>query len=198
MKRAAAVVLSMCLLAAWARAGMLEVSYAYHDDADGTDDRATENIPGETYAFIGNASTSIRDDDTVTLYAITANQFAGDAEEQILVRWWNGEEEHWIMGTWEKNLFLGAGENAKGPFHNCPPDGEVMVDLWKFEIGPGITRPGENYYVIQLKGWSEEGATEYYLLRDGGADGAGENNVGQAWTPEPNYFEHDWSVQITE
>lgn len=174
----------------------LNTDWAYHDDNDGTDDRATEYVPAKDMPFIGNGKVSVPNDQVVTLYVLTANQFAGDLEEQVFVRWWNGEQEHWIMGSWVDNVYLGTGETDAGRFHGLPMDAPVMLDLWKFEIGADITKPGENFYVIQLKGWSEGGTQEVYLLRDA-SDESSNNNVGQANT-SGSYFGHDWSVKIEE
>jgi hypothetical protein len=129
---------------------------------------------------------------------MTANQFAGDADEQVFVRWWNGDREHWIIAEWFANATLDiSGENA-GIFRGKPDFGSVMVDIWKIWIPADYTRPGDNYYVIQLKAWSPQGASEYYLLRDSGVEGAKVNNLGQAWTENANYAGHDWKVVITE
>jgi hypothetical protein len=185
-------------LAASSHAADLTTDWAYHDGNDGTDNRVTENIPGEGYAFIGNGTLSVGNDDPVTLYVLTSNNFAGDKDEQIFVRWWNGESENWVMGGWEKNIYLGKnGETDNGVFHGQPSEGGVMLDLWKIVIPPEMTRPGENFYVIQLKGFQEGSEpTQVYLLRDG-ADGSSNNNLGQAWT-SGDYFGHDWSVTISE
>ena len=177
-------------------AASINVDFAYHDDGDGTDDRATEKAPGTTLTFLGNGKTEIPDGDPVTLYVMTAQQFAGDADEQVFARWWNGQEEQWIMGSWVTNLVLRASEDGVGSFHGQPFDGEVTVDLWKIEVGAELTMPGENFYVIQLKGWAEAGSAETYLTRDMGESSSGENNVNQDWTTGP-YFNHDWSVKIT-
>ena len=76
--------------------------------------------------------------------------------------------------------------------------GEAMLDLWQVEIGPEVTKPGENYYVIQLKGWDEGGtAVEGYLLRDTAGSGQ-RNDLGQAWTSDGDYFGHDWSLTVIE
>ncbi len=189
------ILLAAVLAAGTALAGTLNVENAYHAATD--DLRVTEKVPGEDFTFLRNGKTAIPDNEDVTLYVMTANNFADDADEQVFVRWWNGREEHWLMGSWEKNIFIGSGEKAVGAFRGAPVEGEVMLDLWKIVIPADKTLPGDNYYVIQLKGWSEDDATEYYLLRDM-AVGGGENNVGQVWIATPDYAEHDWKVKITE
>lgn len=195
MKRS--MFLAALLVCGRAWAGELNVDFAYHDDNDGTDDRATEKVPGQAFTFLANAKTTISDTNRVTLYILTANNFAGDADEQVFVRWWNGMAENWIMATWVTNLWLGKGDHATALFHDQPADWEVMTDLWKVEVGPDITEIGDNYYVIQLKGWTKEGVTEYYLLRDSNPENPRENNINQAWT-DGGYNEHDWSVKITK
>jgi hypothetical protein len=172
----------------------LVTDWAYHDDNDGTDDRAGEGVPGQSFSFLGNGGIEIPDGDAVTLYVLTVNQFAGEADEQVFVRWWNGTEEKWIMGGWATNVVLGSGENDAGRFHGLPNDAPVMLDVWKLEIPADVTMPGENFYVIQLKGFTEAGSTEKYLLRDS-ADGAANNNLNQS--VGTNFFSHDWSVTIT-
>lgn len=196
MKTFKPVLAALLALSFQAFAADLNVEWAYHDDADGIDDRAGEKVPGQTFAFLGNGSTNIADADIVTLYVMTANQFAGDADEQIFVRWWNGSEENWVAGSWVGNLQIGEGENGVGLFHDQPVEGQIMADLWKIEIAPEITQPGVNYYAIQLKGWKDGAATEYYLLRDEAPENGGLNNLNQSWTSGADYAGHDWSVMI--
>ena len=196
MKTFKLALLTLATISVQAFAGDLNVEWAYHDDADGTDDRTSEKVPGQTFAFLGNGSTNISDAAPVTLYVITANQFAGEADEQVFVRWWNGTAENWVAGSWVSNLQIGAGENGLGLFHDQPVEGQVMADLWKIEISPEITQPGVNYYVIQIKGWKDDAATEYYLLRDSAAENTGLNNLNQSWTGTGEYTGHDWSVMI--
>ncbi|MFH0880193.1 MAG: hypothetical protein V2A34_10815 [Lentisphaerota bacterium] len=174
----------------------LNMDWVYHDDGDGTDDRTTENVPGEGFAFLGNGTVNISDSEPVTLYVITGNQFAGDAEEQVFIRWWNGEKENWIMGEWVKNIYLGPGDTETGRFHGKPEDGSAMLDLWKFTVPAEVTMPGENYYIIQLKGLKDDQASTAYLLRDSVGEFSKENNVGQQWTTSEEYQGHDWSVTI--
>lgn len=175
----------------------IAVRWAYHDDADQIDDRCGEQVPGERFCFLDAETTVIADDEPVRLYALTDRNFAGQREEQVFVRWWNGQEEKWIMGKWVKNITLGP-KAIDGTFHGLPGEGEVVVDLWLIEIPPEVTLPGENYYVIQLKGWSDDPRV-MYLLRDVPQDGHGAlNPLGQYCTPEPEYFGHDWCVTIKE
>ncbi len=182
------------LLAAPAFAAEINTDFAYHSGA--TDERGTEKVPGQTVTFL-TPGASVKDADPVAIYIMTANQFAGEAEEQVFVRWWNGTEEKWIMGTWLANAKLGTGAEAIGPFHGQPATDPVMVDIWKVDITPDVTLPGDNYYVIQLKAWAEGTIAEYYLTRDLATPENKLNNVGQAWTPEANWNEHDWKVVVT-
>ena len=196
MQRIWVLVLTGLLALGRAYGAELNMDWAYHDDNDGVDDRASEGVPGQAYTFLGNGKLEIPDADPVTIYVLTANQFAGDADEQVMLRWWNGKEEKWISGGWVTNVFLGSGENDAGRFHGLPNDGSVMADIWKVEVSPDITLPGTNYYVIQLKGVAEgQPPMEAYLLRDAGKESK-DNNVKQSWT-SGSYFEHDWSVTIT-
>jgi hypothetical protein len=191
------VVLAMGLLLC-ARAYGVEVNmdWAYHDDNDGVDDRATENVPGQGFTFLGNGKVEIPDGEPITLYVLTANQFAGDADEQVFVRWWNGKEEKWITGGWVTNVFLGAGEKDSGRFHGLPNDQSVMADVWKVDVAADVTIPGTNYYVIQFKGVGQDGTKETYLTRDSVGENGKVNNINQAWTPAADYFGHDWNVTI--
>ena len=169
------------------------LDWAYHNIAGA--DRTQEFVHGQGFCFLQNSKVSIPDADPVVLYVTTANQFAGDADEQVFVRWWNGKEEKWIMGSWVTNVWLGSGENDAGRFHGQPMDQSVMLDVWKFEVGADVTLPGENFYVFQLKGWKEGSEpAQAYLLKDAGTDSKA-NNLGQVWTAG-DYFKHDWSVTI--
>jgi hypothetical protein len=174
--------------------GELHSQWAYHDDADSIDDRTTEKVPGENLAFIGNGTAFISSEEPVILHVLTDRNFAGDREEQVFARWWNGEEEHWVMGRWKKNILLGGLDT----FHGKPLDGDVTLDLWEIRVEPDMTRPGENYYVIQLKGWAENAeADEIYLLHNPGSAGATANELNQAWTAG-DYYGRDWSVTISD
>ncbi len=173
----------------------LNTKWAYHND--GIMDRAQENVPGQSFAFLGNGSATIKDSEPITLYVLTANNFAGDRDEQVFARWWNGSAEHWIMGSWMTNVYIGFGDGTVGQFKGQPEQVADMVDVWKIEVSPDVTLPGDNYYVIQMKGWREgETPSEVFLLRTESADNPNKNNLGQPWTGKGDYFEHDWSVQI--
>lgn len=196
MHRTGWILAGALLLAGAVRAADLNMDWAYHDDEDGVDDRIDENVPGQGFMFLGNAKLEVPDAEPVTLYVLTANQFAGDQDEQVLVRWWNGKEEKWITGGWYTNVFLGSGWNESGRFHGVPNDQSVMADVWRVEVGADVTLPGTNYYVIQLKGWSEGGSAEAYLTRDSVGENGKVNNINQGWTPAADYFTHDWSLTI--
>lgn len=198
MRRIRLILATIALVASCvgATAADVNMDWAYHDDNDGTDDRFSEAVPGQAYMFVGNAKKEISTSEPITLYVLTGNQFAGDAEEQVFVRWWNGMQENWVAGSWETNVRLGPGEMDAGRFHGLPAEGDALLDIWKIVIPAEMTEVGENFYVIQIKGWSDAGASEKFLLRDT-AEGGSNNNVGQAWTAG-SYFEHDWSVTITE
>jgi hypothetical protein len=186
-RNSVALLAGLSLLCASICGAELNMDWAYHNAAGS--DRAQEFVPGQGFTFLQNSKVSIPDADPVVLYVTTANQFAGDADEQTFVRWWNGKEEKWIMGSWVTNVWLGSGENDAGRFHGQPMDQSVMLDVWKFEVGADVTLPGENFYVFQLKGWKEGSeAAQAYLLKDAGADSKA-NNLGQVWTAG-DYFQH--------
>ena len=123
---------------------------------------------------------------------MTDHQFAGDLDEQIFVRWWDGYMAHWVMGSWVENLHLSPSNSIRG----FPADGEVMVDLWKIDIPSWITQPGENFYAIQLKGCRGDHSEERYLLRRAGGDFSRRNALGQAWSSSEEFDGQDWSVTI--
>jgi hypothetical protein len=195
MRKTCLTLIAVVLALGRANAMDLNMDWAYHDDNSGVDDRAGEGVPGQAFTFLGNGKLEIPDADPVTLYVLTANQFAGEGDEQVFVRWWNGTEEKWIQGGWETNVFLGSGENDAGRFHGQPAEASVMLDIWKVVIPADVTSPGDNYYVIQLKGVAGEESAQNYLLRDSAGDTSKNNNVGQSWT-SGDYFGHDWSVKI--
>lgn len=187
------ILLAPLMIGLWA--GAMEFDWAYHE-ADGQTLRTTEKVPGLDVTFLENGSEEIRKGERIVLYLCTANQFAGDADEQIFVRWWNGTSEHWIAGEWVTNVMLDVSGEHAGTFRGKPDFGSVLIDVWRIVIPPHIVRLGDNYYVIQLKAWSPYGVIEGYLLRDSGAEGARTNNLGQAYTEQPNYAGHDWLIKI--
>ena len=171
----------------------IQTDWAYH--AIGSASRFTELVPGETVSFVANGSEQVNDGDTVTLYVLTAHDFAGDLDEQIYVRWWDGYMSHWIMGTWLKNITLNPA--PEGPtLRGLPVDGPVTLDLWKIEVPPWITQPGDNYYAIQLKGCTPDTSEERYLLSKPGGDFSQTNNFGQIWSASEEFDGQDWRIQI--
>jgi len=187
--------IGLALLPAVAEA-QLNMDWAYHAAADSPEARITERVPGEEATFLANGRLEIADGEEVVIHVLTAHQFAGDGEEQVWLRWWNGEER-WFQGHWQKNVILGDSARAAGQFRGLPASGEVVLDLWEIRIDAGTTRPGENYYVIQLKGVGGQGEIVHYLLREGSGEFGGMNQLGQAWTVSPDYTGRDWKVVIT-
>ena len=186
-----ALTLSFLLLAAAGAAAQdIRTTWAYHA-AEGSSPEA-EIVPGKSTAFLANGTTSIPQDRTVTLYVLTDHEFAGDLDEQIFVRWWDGYMAHWVMGTWVENVYL----SPSNPLRGLPRDGEVMLDLWKIDIPSWITQPGENFYAIQLKGCRGDRSEERYLLRRAGGDFSRLNPLGQAWSSSEEFDGQDWSVTI--
>lgn len=190
--RSTVAFLSFVLLAALPVRAEIQTDWAYHA-ADG--ENWTERVPGESVSFLENGSAQIADGDTVTLYLLTANDFAGDLDEQVFVRWWDGAISHWIMGTWVRSVRLDASQPAR-VFRGLPPSGSVLLDLWKIEIPSAITQPGENFYAIQLKGQGPDVSEERYLLRRYGGDFSCTNNFGQICSASEEFDGQDWKVVI--
>ncbi len=193
MKHASAVLI-LALANSLAAQGEMQADWAYH--SAGPSGHATEHVPGESFAFLANGSGSVADGDTVTLYVLTAHDFAGEMDEQIFVRWWDGAMAHWIMGGWVKNIALDAAK-PETRFHDQPAEGIVSLDLWKIEIPPWITQPGDNFYAIQIKGYADGTSEERYLLARAGGDFSQINNLGQVWSASEEFDGQDWKVAIT-
>lgn len=185
--------LTIVFLAALTAAAELQTDWAYHAVSDRS--RLTELVPGQDFTFLANGTDQINAADTVTLYVLTARDFAGDMDEQIYVRWWDGTMSHWIMGTWCQNLTLDA-SRPETCLRGLPPEGTVTLDLWKVEIPPWITQPGDNFYAIQLKGYSSVGSEERYLLSRPGGDFSHMNNLGQVWSASEEFDGQDWIIQV--
>ena len=189
--------LPLCLLAAlWASplpADENRTDWAYHSIGDGT--RLSDRIPGMETAFLGNGTDQIADSETVELFLLTDRDFAGDMDEQIYVRWWDGAMAHWIMGVWVKNVVLDA-SSPETRFRDLPADGKVLLDLWKLEIPPWITQPGDNFYAIQLKGYREGRSEERYLLSRPGGDFSRTNRFGQVWSASEEFDGQDWKINV--
>ena len=181
------------LMAAMASGAEIQTDWAYH--AAGSGSRMSERIPGEDFTFLANGTDQIADGDTVALYVLTDSNFAGDMDEQIYVRWWDGYMSHWIMGVWVKNVALDA-SRPESTFRGLPVEGTREVDLWKIEIPPWITQPGENFYAIQLKAGAPNSSEERYLLCRAGGDFSQTNNFGQIWSASEEFDGQDWKVDI--
>ncbi len=194
MKAFVALLLSS-VLALQAAATEIQADWAYH--AIGGGSRTTERVPGEDLQFLANGTDQIDDGDTVTLYLLTARDFAGDMEEQVYVRWWDGYMSHWIMGGWVKNVTLDA-SRPETTFHGLPVEGTVVLDLWKIEIPAWITQAGENFYAIQLKGYANGVSEERYLLSRSGGDFSQTNNFGQVWSASEEFDGQDWKINILQ
>ena len=171
----------------------IQTDWAYHSAGDQV--RVLESVPGETVPFLANGSTEIPSADTVTLYVLTARNFAGNLDEQVFVRWWDGAMAHWIMGAWLKNITL-SGDSDSTRFRQLPASGSVQLDLWKVDIPPWITQPGQNFYAVQLKGLLGEVSEERYLVwkSDGGFSRT--NHLGQIWSASEEIHGQDWPVTI--
>jgi hypothetical protein len=185
--------LSLCLFTATAARADIQSDWAYH--AIGSSSRMSEPVPGKEFHFLANGTDQINDADTVTLYILTAPDFAGDMDEQVFVRWWDGAMSHWIMGSWIENVTLDAAR-PETSLHGLPTEGTVTLNLWRVEIPPWITQTGDNFYAIQLKGYAPDSTEERYLLSRPGGDFSQTNNLGQAWSASEEFDGQDWKVQI--
>ena len=194
MKSAFSFLLIVLLAAATANAE-IQTDWAYH--AVGCSGRMSEPVPGETFTFLANGSDQIPDGDTVTLYVLTAGDFAGALDEQIYVRWWDGYMSHWIMGVWVKKIPLDAAR-PESTFRGAPDQGTAEIDLWKIDIPAWITQPGENFYAIQLKACAPDTSEERYLLSRPGGDFSRTNNLGQIWSASEEFDGQDWNVNILQ
>ena len=192
MNRLFAILLGSLCAVLTARAD-IRTDWAYH--AVGNGDQTSERVPGESFAFLANGTAQVPDGDTVTLYVLTAKDFAGEMDEQVFVRWWDGYMSHWIMGTWVKNVSLDAAQ-PETRFRGLPDAGTVDLDLWRIEIPASITQPGDNFYAIQLKGYAPDSSDERFLLRQPGGDFCHSNNFGQVWSASEEFDGQDWMVQI--
>ncbi len=195
MKPYAAILTTSLLCAASAAFAEIQSDWAYHATSSGS--RTSEQVPGESFKFLANGTDQIGDADTVTLYLLTSRDFAGEMEEQVYVRWWDGYMSHWIMGSWVKSTTLDASA-PETSLHGLPAEGSVMLDLWKIEVPPWITQPGENFYAIQLKGYSQGASEERYLLNKSGGDFSQTNNLGQIWSASEEFDGQDWKINILQ
>lgn len=188
-----APILAVVLLVGSAARADIQTEWAYH--SSGHSGRYEDQVPGEDFCFLPNGADAIPNDDTITLYVLTAHDFAGPADEQIFVRWWDGRMSHWIMGVWVKQLTLQAPPD--GPtLRGLPTADQARLDLWKIEIPAWITQPGDNFYAIQLKGYAPDGVDERYLLCKPGGDFSQTNNLGQIWSASEEFDGQDWRVEV--
>jgi len=174
----------------------VNMDWAYHDDDDGIDNRATEKVPGTRYTFLENGTNVIHDKDPVGLYITTVNEFAGVRKESVEVRWWNGRNEFWVKANIVTNIILGnrAAGSTVGTFHALPRSGTARINVWKATISADMTVPGTNFYVIRLVavGLNKE-PVEVFLMQ---TDPSHDNALGQAWTPKWDFYGNDWNLVI--
>lgn len=191
MKRSLAILFALAAAAAQARD--IQMDWAYHSAKP--DQRASERVPGENFAFLANGSESIPSSDPVSIYVLAPNDFAGELDEQVFVRWWDGSMAHWIMGSWVKNVVLDSG-SPEGRFRGLPESGSVVLDLWKIEVPPWVTQPGLNFYAVQMKGFGPDASEERFLLKRSIGDFSRTNRLGQIWSASEEFDAQDWSVEI--
>ena len=178
----------------WARMREVPWDWIYHDDADGSDDRATDLLSGnDVYAL---NQTEVLDDDDIAIRILTSKDLA-DVGGQMWVHWWNGSQEHWVWGFPEQDVVL-----ESGAVNGIPSTGSVTVKQWRCTISSGLTEPGANYYAIQVKVGStlplgDTVFDEDWLLRDvTGTERAITNNLGQSMSEIAEFTGHDWPVSV--
>lgn len=172
-------------------AGEIQTEWAYH--SAGSAPRLTECVPGTDLTFVANGSDAIPTSETITLHVLTAKNFAGELDEQVTVRWWDGTRAHWVMGYWVGPVEVSA---AQGGFRGQPVEGTATLDLWRIDIPPLVTRPGGNFYAIQLKGFQGDQVEDRYLLCRAGGDFSRTNRLGQIWSSSEEFTRQDWQIQI--
>ncbi|MDD2240437.1 MAG: hypothetical protein PHI93_07245 [Kiritimatiellae bacterium] len=174
-----------------AAAGDIQTEWAYH--SAGSESRLIDRVPGTDLTFLANGSDALSTSETVTLYVLTAQNFAGNLDEQVSARWWNGTRAHWVMGYWVGPVEVSATENT---FRGHPAEGSTTLDLWRITIPPLVTRPGDNFYAIQLKAYQNGHTDERYLLCRTGGDFSRTNRLGQIWSSSEEFAQQDWKIQI--
>jgi hypothetical protein len=197
-RRRMPVKIRLCIVAAALAATILsaaeiQTEWAYH--SAGADARLSELVPSKDVRFLANGSDEVPASEPVTLYVLTARDFAGDRQEQVFARWWDGAMAHWIMGAWEENLTL-SGDADDTRFRGQPVDGSVRLDLWKIVIPSWITQPGLNFYTIQLKAFANGDSESRYLVQQAGGGFSRTNRLGQIWSASEEVHGQDWSVRI--
>lgn len=178
----------------WARMREVPWDWIYHDDADGSDDRATVLLSGND--VYGLNQTEVLDNDDIAIRILTSTGLS-DMGGQMWVHWWNGSQEHWVWGFPEQDVVL-----ETGAFNGMPSTGSVTVKQWRCIISSGLTEPGANYYAIQVKVGStlplgDVVFDEDWLLRDAtGTQSATTNNLGQSLSEIAEYIGHDWTLTV--
>lgn len=186
----------LALRAATASAVAPDTGRAFHSPPDQTPDAIT--VPGSDRRFFEPAGSrmSVPNSEAVTLFILTDRGFAGDAEEQIYVRWWDGYVTHWVMGFWVRNVTAGEVAAVLPSFGNAVADPSELLDVWQVEIPSWMTQPGDNYYAIQLKSYAPGGAESRFLLARSAGDFSATNRVGQVFSASEEIQEQDWKVTI--
>jgi hypothetical protein len=172
----------------------IDWSWAYHDDADGEDERTTQALPEQRGTYLDR--TEFLDGEDIAIWLLTSERFQSSGG-QVWMHWWNGTADLWTQAHSQGLVVVQPGE-----INGSPAAAPQTAALWRADISATMTQAGENYYAIQLKTtsalpnngqWVEEG----WLTRDitGGPTSA-TNNLGQAMTQTNDYAGHDWSVRV--
>ena len=148
------------------------------------DDPAARDVPGEGLPFLQLPPPG--SDAPAVIHLLTPTDFAGPLDEQVYVRWWDGQTAHWIMGCWVRNV------PAADVSPLLPPD--AILDLWRVEVPASARRDGPQYYAIQVKGADASRSVERYLLARPGGDFTRTNALGQIWSSSEEFEGQDWPV----
>lgn len=162
----------------------IDTSLLYHALPGGQP--ATSTVPGEDFPFLQVPEPG--SDAPVVIHVLTPTNFAGDLDEQVYVRWWDGRMAHWIMGYWVKNI------PARAIDPSLPAGGQM--DLWRIEVPSFIWQHGDQFYAIQAKGYRSGQSVERYLLARAGGDFSRTNLLGQVWSSSEEFDGQDWRIEL--
>lgn len=190
MKSISPVCAALFLAAAVAAsAADIRTDWLYHA-APGVDP-ASSPVPGTSSTFLTLPS---RPSDPALVFVLTPTQFAGDANERVSVRWWDGRMAHRVPGTWIRNL--SPADLPPGAPYSAPLPPDAVLDLWRVEVPSWILQPGEHFYAVHLQASDADGTADRFLLATGGGDFSRTNALGQVWSASEEFDGQDWPVLV--
>lgn len=191
MKKCCAASILCLLLTAGAQA-FIYTDWAYHNDGR----EMAELIPGRSDFFRPEQNKTVSKEQPVQLFLLTPYDYAGEKEEKIRLRWWNGEKEHWLDAEWVDNVVLSAQADPVQTFHGQPERDDMLLDVWKVTVPASMIHAGSNYYVFQMIGTDPKGLrNEAVILSRLPGDAPGECNIlGQYLIRNGSFFGKDWVI----